>query len=342
MHDAQHDPTGLHRPGLHVVVGASGQLGRELVSTLHHLGHRVRAVTRGRAVAVPPGVTAETGDIGDPRDAERLCREATVVYGCFGAPHRQWPQAFPRMMRGMIVGAARAGATIIYADNLYAYGPQTEPLVETMLPTRFGRKPRLRAELAAMLLDGPTPAVIGRAADFYGPGVDNAMLGASLVRSVLSGERVLLPGDIDAPHTFTFVPDFARALATLALADDVTGRVWHVPSAPAISPRAVVERLAAMAGTRARVARIPSLAVRAAAWVSPTARELAELAFQWDRPYLVSHARWAARFGDHHTALDAGLRATLAWVHADRDRPAAIPGGPRATDSGRVPHVDPR
>lgn len=326
MHDAQHDPSGLHRPGLHVVVGASGQLGRELVTTLHRLGHRVRAVTRGPAAAVWPGVAAETGDIGDPRDAERLCRDATVVYGCFGAPHRQWPELFPRMMRGMIAGATRAGATIVYADNLYAYGPQTEPLVETMPPTRFGRKPRLRAELAAMLLDGPTPAVIGRAADFYGPGVTNAMLGAPLVRAVLAGKRVFLPGTIDASHTFTFVADFAQALTTLGLADDVTGRVWHVPSAPPVSLRDVVERLATLCGTRARITAIPAFAVRAAAWVSPTARELAELSFQWDRPYVVSHARYAARFGDRHTSLDDGLRATLADAWASSDRHAAQPG----------------
>ncbi len=60
--------------------------------------------------------------------------------------------------------------------------------------------------------------------------------------------------------------------------------------------------------------RIPGAALHISAWLSPTIRELVELDFQWDRPYLVSHAKFAARFGARPTTLDDGLRATLAWA----------------------------
>ena len=38
-------------------------------------------------------------------------------------------------MRGIVAGAAASGARIVYADNLYAYGPVEGPLTED-LPSR--------------------------------------------------------------------------------------------------------------------------------------------------------------------------------------------------------------
>jgi len=307
---------------LHLVVGASGQLGRELVAQLHARGHRVRAVTRVRPAKVPEGVEVLTGDISDPVDAERLGRGATVIYACFGAPHQQWQHVFAPMARGVLRASMQNSAKLVFADNLYAYGPQTQPLVETLPNTAYGRKPRLRAEIAAMLLAahgaGTAEVVIARASDFYGPGIDSAMMGTGVIRALLDGRRIFLPGDLDAPHTFTFVPDFARALLVLGTAEGVSGQVWHVPSAPAISLRALVERLGALAATRARIHALPRMAIRIAGWFDPAIRELLELDFQWDRPYLVSHAKYAARFGDGFTPLDLGLAATLESMRTNK------------------------
>lgn len=40
-------------------------------------------------------------------------------------------------------------------------------------------------------------------------------------------------------------------------------------------------------------------------------RELSEMRFQWDRPYLVDSRKYAARFGDDATPFADGLRATI-------------------------------
>lgn len=320
---------------LHVVVGAGGQVGRALVGELEARGLRVRAVGRGMKPSEFPRAEVSQGDIADPASAARVCEGAAVVYGCFGAPQSAWQKVFPSMARGLLAGAEASGAKLVFSDNLYAYGPQTAPLLETMPATTFGSKPRLRAEIAAMLLEahaaGRAKVVVARASDFYGPGVTTAMLGAPLLRSVLAGERATVIGDIDAPHTFTFVPDLARALATLGEAEDTAGEIWHVPSAPAISVRAILERFAALAGVTPRFTRLPRWALRAASWVSPIAREVREMSFQWDRPYLVSHAKYAERFGDRHTPIDAGLAATLAWLRAGERQEAFPHAGDRRT-----------
>jgi len=289
---------------LHVVIGASGQIGAHLVRALEAAGHRVRRVTRSPR----PGHVA--GDIGDVASAIDLCADASVVHVCFGGPHATWHAELPRMTDGVLAGAAAAGARVVFADNLYAYGPHDGVLTEDSPLRPAGPKQRLRAEIADRFLGSGVPVAVVRASDLYGPGIDNAMVNTTLVARALAGRRIFLPGALDAPHTFTFVPDVARAMVRLATSDQAWGQVWHAPSAPALSLRALVAKVAALGHGHPRVTRIPTFVVRLSGLFDRQVRELAEMAFQWDRPYLVSHAKIAARLGLEPTPLEDGLRAT--------------------------------
>ena len=295
---------------LHVVIGASGQIGTHLVRALEATGVRVRCVTRS------PRRGHVSGDIGDVAAAVDLCAGASVVHACFGGPHATWHTEFPRMTRGVLAGATAAGARVVFADNLYAYGPHDGVLTEDTALRPAGPKQRLRAEIADQFLHASVPVAVVRAADLYGPGIDNAMVNTALIARVLAGHRVFLPGALDAPHTFSFVPDVARALVRIATSDDAWGQVWHVPSAPAVSLRMLVAKVAALGHGRPRLTRIPTWVVRLSGLFDRQVRELAEMAFQWDRPYLVSHAKFAARFGLEPTALEDGLRITADAVAA--------------------------
>ena len=54
------------------------------------------------------------------------------------------------------------------------------------------------------------------ASDFYGPWVRAAHAGERLVPALLEGRRVSLVGSLDQPHSFTYVPDLARAMIRAA------------------------------------------------------------------------------------------------------------------------------
>ena len=53
-------------------------------------------------------------------------------------------------MANLIDGCAAGGARLVFADNLYEYGPQTRPLTEDMPLTNYGRKPAIRAEVTRL------------------------------------------------------------------------------------------------------------------------------------------------------------------------------------------------
>ncbi len=64
---------------------------------------------------------------------------------------------------GNFVAACKAtGARMVFIDNLYMYGPQTEPLVETMPLTDTGWKPAARSAATRIWMDA---AASGEAPD---------------------------------------------------------------------------------------------------------------------------------------------------------------------------------
>ena len=143
-----------------VVFGANGPVGREVVRLLLERGRSVRAVTR-RGTG-PAGAELV---VGDAREAQRYCDGAEVVYCCVGTGYPDWMEFWPPVVEGL----AAVGERLVFADNLYGYGPAHEPLHEDMPVNPVGRKPAMRAEHWRRLLGAG--AALVRASDFYGPGV---------------------------------------------------------------------------------------------------------------------------------------------------------------------------
>ena len=46
----------------------------------------------------------------------------------------------------------------------------------------------------------------------------------------------------------------------------------------------------------------------------PIAREVAEMAYQWDAPYILDDSRFRAAFGGAPTPFDKVVAATAAWA----------------------------
>jgi nucleoside-diphosphate-sugar epimerase len=76
----------------------------------------------------------------------------------------------------------------------------------------------------------------------------NSTLGGATFPAALSGEPVLTFGDIGLPHSYTYIGDVARGLATLGEHSDGDGRVWHLPTVPASTTRERLDLIADAAG----------------------------------------------------------------------------------------------
>jgi len=302
---------------LHVVIGF-GPAGAATARLLAEQGHSVRVVTRsGRSPE--PGLEHLALDATDSRRLTEAAQGAAAIHNCAAPPYHRWASEWPPLAASVCAAAEATGAVLVMLGNLYGYGPVDGPMTEELPLAATGPKGRVRAagwEQAQKLHEqGRIRAVEVRASDFFGPGVtDGGHLAARVVPRLLRGKSVSTLGDPDAPHSWSYLPDVARALVEVAGEERAWGRAWHVPTEPALSTRAMVDRLAAQAETGpVAVRRIPPAVLGVLSVFSPLLRELKEIRYQFDRPFVVDSSAFEAEFAVRATPVDEQVRATVDW-----------------------------
>ena len=311
---------------LHVVFG-TGQVGSTLTAHLAGLGIAVRAVSRHRPPALAAGTDWRAADAADPEAAADAAKGAAVIYQCLNAPYTQWPERFPPLQRGVLAAAERTGALLVSLENLYGYGPTGgKPMTEDLPLAATGVKGRARAAMTAELLAaadaGRVRIAIGRASDFFGPGVTaGSTLGERVFGNALAGRRADFIGNPNLAHTYSYVPDIAAGLATLGTDARAVGEVWHLPGPATGTTQALLDLVAAEVGHPVGVRSVPKLAVRALALVNPTLRELAEMSYQFDQPFVLDTSKYESAFGTAGTPLAAAIAATVAWYRTRTSTP---------------------
>jgi nucleoside-diphosphate-sugar epimerase len=305
---------------LHVIFG-TGPAGRAVMRELLARGKRVRMVNRSGAGELPAVVELLAGDAADRHFARQASAGATVVYQCLSPPYHRWPELFPRLQAGVLEGAAAAGAKLVALENLYMYGPTYgKPLTEKRSMTAMSRKGRVRMEMSEALLQAHAKArvrvAIGRASDFFGPGVRLSALGEQVFGAALRGQPASVLGDIDQPHTYSYISDVGRALVRLGQRDEALGAVWHLPSPPTVTTRELLEMIYAEAGQPLKVRRAGKGTVRLLGFFKPHVGELAEMMYLFEEPFVVDHAKFTAAFGDLATPLDEAVRSTVEWYRS--------------------------
>jgi nucleoside-diphosphate-sugar epimerase len=301
---------------LHVVLGA-GPAGSTLATELAARGHRVRSVRRSADADAPPGVETRAADLSDPAAATAATEGAAVVYHCVNVPYHLQVAQMPGIADAILAAAQAAGARLVVLDTLYPYGPVTEGRITEDTPwAATSDKGRMRAELDRRYLDahagGRVRVVAARSADFYGPGVLNSTLGGATFPAALSGEPVLTFGDIDLPHSYTYIGDVARGLATLGERSDGDGRVWHLPTVPARTTREVLDLIADAAGRPLAIDNLDEPRPYGPFDATMMA-EYAEMFYQHTTPVDVDSSAFESAFGVAPTPLAQGIAATVDW-----------------------------
>jgi nucleoside-diphosphate-sugar epimerase len=162
---------------------------------------------------------------------------------------------------------------------------------------------------------GKVRAVAVRASDYFGPGATrspNSHFGARFFPSFEAGKPVAFLGNPDARHSFTYLPDYARALIDVATDSGAWGRVWLAPSVLPTTARAVAERFAHEAGRSVRVGRLPAALVRLLGWFNPMIKEVVEMLYQFEKEFTVDASTFENRFGWKATTLEQAVRETWA------------------------------
>ena len=91
------------------------------------------------------------------------------------------------------------------------------------------------------------------------------------------------------------------------------GEAWHVPNAPDETVRQLCTMFADELGAELKIQAMPRPLMTLIGLFNGQVREIKEMLYQWDRPFLVDHSKFASRFWDDPTPFDRGIAATAAW-----------------------------
>jgi nucleoside-diphosphate-sugar epimerase len=290
------------------------------MDALRRRGETVRLVNRSGTAPVPDDVEIVRGDVSDPGFAAAAAQGARVVYQTLAPPYSQWVELFPALQAGVLAAAQATGARLVSMENVYMYGrPAGQPLTETRPYAAHTKKGQLRARMARELLAahqaGRVQVAIGRASDYFGPrGGAQSNLGDRVFPPALNGKTATVLGDPDQPHTYTYIPDIGEGLAVLGEHPDAPGEVWHLPNDPDTrTTRQLVDSIHRQAGQpRTKLRGTPVLLLRALGVINPTVRELVELQYEFQEPFIVDSSKIATKLSVHATPLEQALADTLA------------------------------
>jgi nucleoside-diphosphate-sugar epimerase len=302
-----------------ILVLGYGPVGKATVEKLLNEGRNVQVAQRKRPADLPAGVTFKICDVLDEASLTVALKDVAqlVVALGFNYNSENWRKAWPRAMANLIAACSASDVRMVFVDNLYMYGPQTEALREDMPLTSFGVKPAVRAEITKLWLAaskaGKLHIAALRAPDFYGPHVNVSHLGDGSLGALAKGKTAQLITPLDTPHEFAYVPDIAKAVVTLLDApDDAYGQAWHVPCAPTRTPREIISLGAASLGIEPKVSGLPLWLLPVIGLFIPMLREFKEMRFQLDRPYRVDAQKFSKRFWSDATPFEVGIPATMA------------------------------
>jgi nucleoside-diphosphate-sugar epimerase len=302
---------------LHVVLGATGGVGQAITRILAAQGAQVRAVNRRGGALEGASVEVMAADLTSRESTMAACQGASVVYHCAGVPYDQWTTRLPAMLENILAAASATNATLVYTDNCYMYAPTSRPLTEETPQEPVTRKGQLRKQLAETVLaahaQGQIRAAIGRAPDFYGPGVRSSVVGDQFFTALLAGRRVPWLGRLDVPHALAYGEDFARGLITLGAHEQTWGQVWHIPAAPALTGREYIALAGEVAGVLARPLAAPGWLLHMLGLRNPVIRESVELLYEFTQPYLFDASKYTRAFGATPTPHRAAMQATVDW-----------------------------
>ncbi|WP_166136387.1 NAD-dependent epimerase/dehydratase family protein [Nocardioides ochotonae] len=298
---------------IYTVIGA-GPVGRTIAEQLLARGEKVRVLTRSGSG--PRGAERVAVDAGDPVALRGQLDGSATVFHCAHAAYdvRAWERELPRTEAAVLEEAGRAATGVVFPESLYSYSRTDKAMTETSERAVSTGKGGVRARLLLARAAHSTPTASVVASDFIGPYALASHVGERMLSAVLAERMLRVVGSPDQAHSFTYVPDLAATMIAVADRGLDGDRLWHAATGAPVTQREVARGYARLAGVREpRIGRLPTALLRVLGVGVPMMRELAEVAHQFERPFVLDSAVSQAELGLVSTPFDQVLAETVAW-----------------------------
>ena len=300
------------------ILGAGGAIGNELVKLLAERNQQFRLVGRNPKM-VPGAAEVYPADLSDKDQTIAAVKGSSLVFLLVGLKydHRLWAEKWPRIMSNSVEACKRAGAKLVFFDNVYMYGRVNGTMTEDTPFNPSSKKGEIRAGIATSLMNewksGALTAMVARCADFYGPDTRNSVPIILVFEPLSKNQTASWLVNDTIPHSYTYTPDAAQSLLMLAERESAWNQTWHVPTAPhPLTGKQFITAAAKEMGVMPRYRVLNKLVLRVAGWFNRDLSESYEMLYQSDSPYVFDSSKFATAFGFSGTPYAEGIRGTAA------------------------------
>lgn len=304
---------------LHTILGANGTIAAELIPVLQSKAQQIRLVSRSPKKV--DGAEIFQADVLNRDQVFQAVKGSDFVYLLVGLEYNRkvWKAEWPIIMRNTIDACKAAGARLIFFDNVYMYGIVRGSMTESNPHKPCSVKGKIRADLDDMLLkemnSGELKAMIATSADFYGPRTEKtSVAGIMIFDKMKKGKSAQWFVNPNQPHSFTYTPDAAIALYMLAGSENAYGQTWHLPTAkPALTGIEFISIAAKYMHAKNKVQVLPKWLVGIIGLFVPVMKELGEMLYQNEFPYVFDSSKFENAFQFKPTPYEEGIRQTAEW-----------------------------
>ena len=286
---------------LHTIIGAKGAIGQSVKNELQKRSLPVRLVSR----SITDGKETRHADLLDLRQTIKATEGSTHIYLCAGIEYssKAWEEQWEYVMKNTIAACEEHQSRLIFLDNVYMYAqPLPIPFDEATTQSPSSRKGAVRKKVADLMVNAINEnrirGLIGRSADFFGPGATNSMFYISYLENMLKGKAPMALSPIDVLHTYANTIDVGRALVALALEEDCYQQVWHLPVGEPITIEQMQVYFDEILEKKFTVKPLPNFFRKLLSLFIPALRELDEMMYQFENKYVMSFEKFSKRFPD--------------------------------------------
>ena len=298
------------------VLGSNGHIGNAAMSAFRDAGWSVTGLGRSNRKPVS-GTTFVAGDADDVAVVRAAIADADVVVNALHLRYDQWGNGrSERQLQVVIDALGNSGKTLLFPGSIYNYRAGDRTVSPATRQSAEMPRGEIRIRLETLLREaaaaGKFQAIILRAGDFYGPGNRGDWFDAGMLPDVGKGKLYHM-GELQMRHSWTYLPDLARAFAALAEKRSALGRYESLHFAGHwVSHGQMMGAIEAALPRKVAVSPLQWWTMRAVGLFNPVMRDLYRMRYLWLNEMELVDPRLDALLGEGFgTPFEEAVGATV-------------------------------
>lgn len=313
-----------------LILGVTGNFGRAQAQALLDDGWRLNLLLRSPdkfsqdPLVGNVNVTVFKGDAMNMDDLLLAGQDCQVIIHGVSVPYDLWPSIMPIITDNVMKAAKILNATILFAGNIYNFGPKDGPIYNEQSPqnpiTKKGEfRKKLEQDMAHFAQTQGVQIIVLRAGDYWGPASSDSSFFKYLILDKIAKGNVSLAGRDDKKHAWAYLPDLGKIGAKILANRDELNlfEIFHSEGHD-LTMNEMIMSVEKTVGKTLKRGKFPWFIIKIIGVFNKAMREMLELRFMSEVAQSLNQDKLQSLLGDvPHTPLDQALKATFKYHKID-------------------------